>query len=160
MSLGLFVHRRNRPKPRPCNVFRSSTCHSSHRPKQARINRLRCRRTDARKRLFLCVERVNSALSATELRRLHLSVVRDRSFGVDARAAVTARRLVLEHNLRPEGRPPQENQLRPSFVPRVLDSFPGTNEPSKVGLFVRELLCKSNADSQQAVSVWTNLSWS
>jgi putative transposase len=55
------------------------------------------------------VERVNTPLSAGELKRLRLSVVRGRPFGEDSWADRTARRLGLEHTLRPEGRPPRKN---------------------------------------------------
>jgi putative transposase len=52
------------------------------------------------------VERVNAPLSAGELKRLRRSLVRGQPFGEDAWADRTARRLGLEHTLRPEGRPP------------------------------------------------------
>src|SRR3954454_15362194 len=55
------------------------------------------------------VERVNTPLSAGELRRLRRSVVRGSPFGTDAWADRTARRLGLEHTRRPEGRPPKRN---------------------------------------------------
>jgi putative transposase len=55
------------------------------------------------------VERVNTPLSAGELKRLRCSVVRNRPFGTDAWTDRTARRLGLEHTLRPEGRPPRTN---------------------------------------------------
>ena len=55
------------------------------------------------------VQRVNSALSAGELKRLCCSVMRNRPFGTDAWTDRTARRLDLEHTLRPEGRPPRKN---------------------------------------------------
>jgi putative transposase len=55
------------------------------------------------------VERVNTPLSAGELKRLRLSVVRGRPFGTDAWTDRTARRLGLEHTLRSEGRPPKIN---------------------------------------------------
>ena len=51
------------------------------------------------------VERVNTPLSAGELKRLRSSVVRGSPFGTDAWAERTARRLGPEHTLRPEGRP-------------------------------------------------------
>jgi putative transposase len=53
------------------------------------------------------VERVNTPLSAGELKRLHLSVARGRPYGDDRWTDRTARRLGLEHTLRPEGRPPK-----------------------------------------------------
>ena len=55
------------------------------------------------------VQRVNTPLSAGELNRLRCSVVRNRPFGTDAWTDRTARRLGLEHTLRPEGRPPKKN---------------------------------------------------
>jgi putative transposase len=55
------------------------------------------------------VERVNTLLSAGELKRLRHSVVRCTPFGTDLGADRTARRLGLEHTLRPEGRPPKQN---------------------------------------------------
>jgi putative transposase len=55
------------------------------------------------------VERVNAPLSSGELERLRSSVVRGRPFGTDAWSDRTARRLGLEHTLRPEGRPPKRN---------------------------------------------------
>ena len=55
------------------------------------------------------VQRVNTPLSAGELNRLRSSVVRNRPFGTDAWTDRTARRLGLEHTLRPEGRPPKKN---------------------------------------------------
>ena len=55
------------------------------------------------------VERVNTPLSAGELKRLHLSVARTRPFGDDDWTDRTARRLGLEHTLRAEGRPPKRN---------------------------------------------------
>ncbi len=55
------------------------------------------------------VERVNTPLSAGELKRLRRSVVRGSPFGTDVWADRTARRLGLEHTLRPEGRPPKQN---------------------------------------------------
>jgi putative transposase len=55
------------------------------------------------------LERVNTPLSAGELKRLRGSVVRNRPFGTDAWTDRTARRLGLEHTLRPEGRPPRKN---------------------------------------------------
>ena len=56
------------------------------------------------------VERVNTPLGAQELKRLHLSVLRSRPFGTDAWTDRTARRLGLEHTLRPEGRPPKKQR--------------------------------------------------
>jgi putative transposase len=55
------------------------------------------------------VQRVNTPLSAGELNRLRSSVVRNRPFGTDTWTDRTARRLGLEHTLRPEGRPPKKN---------------------------------------------------
>jgi putative transposase len=55
------------------------------------------------------VQRVNTPLSAGELKRLRCSLVRNRPFGTDAWTDRTARRLGLEHTLRPEGRPPKKN---------------------------------------------------
>jgi putative transposase len=55
------------------------------------------------------VERVNTPLSAGELKRMRRSVVRGSPFGTDVWADRTARRLGLEHTLRPEGRPPKQN---------------------------------------------------
>ena len=55
------------------------------------------------------VERVNTPLSAGELKRLRGSVVRGSPFGTDVWADRTARRLGLERTLRPEGRPPKHN---------------------------------------------------
>jgi putative transposase len=54
------------------------------------------------------VQRVNTPLTAGELKRLRCSVVRNRPFGTDAWTDRTARRLGLEHTLRPEGRPPKK----------------------------------------------------
>jgi putative transposase len=58
------------------------------------------------------VERVNAPLSAGELKRLRLSVVRGRPFGDDSWADRTARRLGLEQTLRPEGRPHRKSPPR------------------------------------------------
>ena len=55
------------------------------------------------------VERANTPLSAGELKRLRSSVVRGSPFGTDSWADRTARRLGLEHTLRPEGRPPKKS---------------------------------------------------
>ena len=55
------------------------------------------------------VERVNTALSAGELKRLRRSVVRGSPFGTDVWSDRTARRLDLEHTLRHEGRQPKQN---------------------------------------------------
>ncbi len=55
------------------------------------------------------VERVNTPLSTGDLKRLRASAARGRPFGDDAWMERTARRLGLEHTLRPEGRPPKKN---------------------------------------------------
>jgi putative transposase len=55
------------------------------------------------------VQRVNTPLSGGKLKRLRCSVVRGRPFGTDAWADRTARRLGVEHTLRPEGHPPKKN---------------------------------------------------
>jgi putative transposase len=55
------------------------------------------------------VERVNTPLSAWEVKRLRTSVARGRPFGTDAWTDRTVRRLGLEHTVRPEGRPPKRN---------------------------------------------------
>jgi putative transposase len=52
-------------------------------------------------------DRVNSPLSAKELRRLKPSLERGRPFGEDEWANQMAKELRLEHSIRPGGRPPK-----------------------------------------------------
>jgi putative transposase len=61
------------------------------------------------------IERVNTPLSVGELKRLRSSVARGRTFGDDGWVERAARRLGLEHTLRPEGRPPQAKLTAPRF---------------------------------------------
>jgi putative transposase len=53
------------------------------------------------------VERVNTPLSAREMKRFHFSVTRGRTFGDDRWTDGTARRMGPEDKLRPEDRPPK-----------------------------------------------------
>jgi hypothetical protein len=66
------------------------------------------------------VERANAPLSARERKRLRRSLDRGRPFGDDGWADGMAMRLGIEHTLRPEGRPPKKNELRPRLgSPRI-----------------------------------------
>jgi putative transposase len=53
--------------------------------------------------------RVNTPLSAQELRRLRLSIERGQPYGEDGWVQRTAQELGLEHTIRPEGRPPKRS---------------------------------------------------
>ena len=53
------------------------------------------------------LERVNEALSVSDLQQLRHSVVRGRPYGSDAWTKEAAIRLGLESCLRPRGRPPK-----------------------------------------------------
>ena len=55
------------------------------------------------------IKRVNTPLSDNELKHLITSVTRGRPFGDDAWTKRTARRIGLEHTLRPKGRPPKQS---------------------------------------------------
>ncbi len=54
-------------------------------------------------------ERVNTPLSTREIKHLHSSMQRGRPFGDDLWTDRIARRVGLEHTIRPEGRPPKKN---------------------------------------------------
>jgi len=53
------------------------------------------------------VARVNTPLSANELKRLHVSLERGRPFGDDEWVGAKIRELGMEHTIRSEGRPPK-----------------------------------------------------
>ena len=55
------------------------------------------------------LRRVNTPLSAQELRRLRMSIERGQPYGEDRWVKRTAQELGLEHTIRPEGRPPKRN---------------------------------------------------
>jgi putative transposase len=56
--------------------------------------------------------RVNAPLTAKELDRVRLSMVRGRPYGGDEWVRRTVKELGLEHTVRPEGRPRKESQPR------------------------------------------------
>jgi putative transposase len=55
------------------------------------------------------LRRVNTPLSAKELRRLRTSLARGQPYGEDGWVKRTAKKLGLEHTIRPEGRPPKRS---------------------------------------------------
>jgi putative transposase len=55
------------------------------------------------------LRRVNTPLSATELRRLRLSIQRGQPYGEDGWVKWTVKELGLESTIRPEGRPPKRS---------------------------------------------------
>jgi putative transposase len=55
------------------------------------------------------LRRVNTPLSASELRRLRMSIERGQPYGEDEWVKRTAKELGLEHTIRPEGRPPKRS---------------------------------------------------
>ena len=55
------------------------------------------------------LRRVNTPLSARELRRLRISIERGQPYGEDEWVERTAQELGLEHTIRPEGRPPKRS---------------------------------------------------
>src|SRR5262249_48064008 len=69
------------------------------------------------------LRRVNTPLSAKELRRLSISIARGQPYGEEEWVKRTAKELSLEHTIRPEGRPPKRsdpggganNEVRPCF---------------------------------------------
>ena len=56
------------------------------------------------------LRRINTPLSARELRRLRLSLQRGQPYGEDGWVQRTAKELGLEHTIRPEGRPPKRSE--------------------------------------------------